>query len=72
MWTFGDGPIWSDVAMMMTYAATGDMRMAAAGTLNVAVRDCMGAPVDGVSVTITSRPGRLLYQGADGFDRRRR
>lgn len=66
VWTFGDAPIWSDATMMATYTASGETRQAAAGTLNVAVRDCAGSVVEGVSVTITPMPGKLAYQAIDG------
>ncbi len=66
VWSFGDAPIWADANMTATYTASGATREVTAGTLNVAVRDCAGAVVEGVTVTITPAPGKMVYQAFDG------
>jgi hypothetical protein len=69
VWTIGDAPIWDAGSMDAIYASAGVPYDAAFGTLNVAVRDCAGAPVEGVTVTLTPPPatmGKLFYQAKDG------
>lgn len=67
VWTFGDAPVWSAGAMASVYATSGVTRDDLKGTLNVAVRDCAGAVIDGVSVDIVPAPGALRYQAMDGL-----
>jgi len=71
LWSFGDAPMWSNLAMTMVYQSGGGRpRNSAKGTLNIAVRDCAGQPVPGVTVTIDPPPigpdGEIRYQGDDG------
>jgi hypothetical protein len=62
----GDIPIWDVGAMGSVYSAAGEPLDSMRGTLNVAVRDCAGAPVAGVTVTVTPAPRRQFYQAVDG------
>jgi len=69
VWRIGDAPIWNSGAMDSVYANAVVPYSAQLGTLNVAVRDCAGAPVAGVTVTLTppvDAMGKLFYQASDG------
>jgi hypothetical protein len=71
VWSLGDVPLWKSASMGVIYSSAGFTRDATAGTLNVAVRDCAGNPIAGVTVTIDPPPstpsGGIRYQGADGM-----
>jgi hypothetical protein len=64
--TPGDMPIWSGGSMASVYTTGGESLDSQRGTINVAVRDCAGSSVAGVSVTITPAPRRRFYQDATG------
>jgi hypothetical protein len=68
IWTPGDGPLWTTVATDSVYetARTGYVRDPARGIVNVAVRDCSGAPLTGVEVTLDPPPDLMSYQADDG------
>jgi len=70
LWSFGDAPMWSNGAMSSVYMAAGLPRVATKGTLNIAVRDCSGAFIEGGSVVVDPPPigpeGEYRYQGMDG------
>lgn len=69
VWKIGDAPIWDMAQMTGIYSTAGVGYDSAFGTLNVAVRDCAGAPLVGVTVTLTPAPvsgGKLFYQASDG------
>jgi hypothetical protein len=67
VWSFGDAPVWSTTTMGTIYMTSGEPLLPAKGTLNVAVRDCANAVIDGVSVTIDPPPGAVRYQASDGL-----
>jgi len=62
----GDAPIWDQGQMTGIYASAGGAYAPGLGTLNVAVRDCAGEPVTGVTVTLTPPAAKLFYQSTDG------
>jgi hypothetical protein len=66
VWTIGDGPLWNLTGMNMFYTAAGVPRDTTKGSLNIAVRDCAGQTVPGVTVVVSPAPQRLLYQADDG------
>jgi hypothetical protein len=68
LWTAGDGPLWSTIATDSVYetARTGYARDATRGIVNVAVRDCAGAPLAGVEVVLDPPPDLMSYQADDG------
>jgi hypothetical protein len=69
VWKLGDAPIWDAGSMNSIYTSAAVGYDAGFGTLNVAVRDCAGAPLVGVTVTLTPPPaagGKLFYQAIDG------
>ncbi len=69
IWKLGDAPIWDQGAMTQIYSNAGVSHSLGLGTLNVAVRDCQGASLTGVVVTLTPPPdstGKLFYIAVDG------
>lgn len=66
VWTLGDGPLWNAGTMDQFYAVAGTARQAANGTLNIAVRDCAGAPLGGVTIDVSPAPELLRNQANDG------
>jgi hypothetical protein len=66
VWTVGDGPLWNLAGMTSFYSAGGVARDTTKGTLNIAVRDCAGQPIGGVTVAVSPAPQQLRYQGDDG------
>ncbi|HUS29156.1 MAG TPA: hypothetical protein VMZ53_11615 [Kofleriaceae bacterium] len=71
VFSVGDGPLWNDGALDSVYSAYGSglPRDATLGTINVAVRDCDGNPLEGASVTFDRTPDDFAYQRPDGaFD----
>lgn len=64
--TWGDMPLWDAGAMGAVYTEGGASLSDTLGTLNVAVRDCDGQSIPGVTVTITPAPGKQFYQASDG------
>jgi hypothetical protein len=66
VWRLGDGPLWTQDAMTLIYETVGVPQDVLAGTLNVAVQDCAGAPIAGITVEISPPPGALIYQTMDG------
>ena len=67
VWTVGDGPLWNLAGMNQFYMAAGMLRNATKGTLNIAVRDCAGQPIEGVTIAVSPPPALLRYQGDDGM-----
>jgi hypothetical protein len=66
VWKIGDAPIWDPGAMTQIYSNASVSYADTLGTLNIAVRDCDGASLTGVSVTLTPAPGKLFYIAVDG------
>ena len=68
LWTPGDGPLWTTVATDSVYetARMGYARDPERGIVNVAVRDCAGAPLLGVEVTLDPPPDLMSYQADNG------
>ncbi|HUS29155.1 MAG TPA: hypothetical protein VMZ53_11610 [Kofleriaceae bacterium] len=65
-WRIGDGPIWGDGQMGAVYAAASLTYDLAKATLQIAARDCAGAPIGGVTVTVEPPPEKLLYINSNG------
>ena len=66
-WTYGDGPVWDSAGMAAIYNAAGATRDPARGFINVAVRDCAGASIDGVTVAFDPAPAVVRYQTMSGM-----
>jgi hypothetical protein len=65
VWTIGDGPLWNAASMTAIYMLAG---VAPGGaTINVAVRDCAGNPLEGATIDIQPPPEKLMYQASDGM-----
>lgn len=66
LWQLGDAPLWSASATSSVYTAFGDSRVATKGTVNVAVRTCAGAIIEGVQISIDVATTGIGYTGPDG------
>jgi len=66
VYSLGDGPVWDAGAMQAIYTQVTLTRSTQAGTLNLAVRDCAGNPVDGITVELQPPSELLRYQAPDG------
>ena len=62
----GDGPVWNSGQMGDIYTSAGTARDAAAGLVNVGVRDRDGHALAAAVVTVTPAPGLMIYQANDG------
>jgi hypothetical protein len=66
LWSVGDGPVWTASAQDSVYAAAGLARNSTKGTINIAVRECDGTPIEGAVVTVNPPPEKLTYIDAGG------
>lgn len=65
-WHPGDAPMWTAAGMSTVYFAGEIPQDFSKGTVAVDIRDCAGAPVDGVTVTLSPPAEHMMYQGFDG------
>jgi hypothetical protein len=66
LWATGDGPLWSVGSLDSVYSAGNVSRRPALGTINVAVVDCAGNTIEGVTVELDPAPERVEYLAVSG------